>query len=404
VAPTGYKYYAIVKGKVSAAKPVTLENPAAPIEGKFYNLQLDAQSGAIAHLIDKTTGEDLVNASSGYGLNEYLYVTGGEEGNYHNRLLHADPTLPIPQLTINRPTMVGIPTVQSYPWGTVVTVHSRALNTPEIISTITLNDQQKMVSFDDEVEKTATLKKEGVYFAFPFAVQNPHVEYQGATAWVNPVSDMLPGANLQWFTTQGGVRVWGTNQSVDWVSVDTSLITLEDINRGLWPASIEIRNGTVFSYAMNNYWNETSPAQQGGHFNFRYALTSGRELSPSDSTYLSLEQRSPLLVLRHEHKEWKQTLPVEGAGFLSSSPAGVVVLTVRPGPSQDTYIVRVHNTTGQDVKASLQFPRIELADAYLGSVLGDRIGSVGWSGHEVNLPMARFDVKTVVVHVTPGQN
>jgi alpha-mannosidase len=186
--------------------------------------------------------------------------------------------------------------------------------------------------------------------------------------------------------------------------VDAPLITLEDINRGLWPSSIEIRSGAVFSYAMNNYWNEDAPAQQGGHFTFRYALTSGGELSPSDSTYLSLEQRSPLLVLRHEHKEWKQTLPVEGTGFLSSSPAGVVVLTVRPGPSKDTYIVRVHNTTGQDVKASLQFPHIELADAYMGSVLGDRIASVGWSGHEVNFPMARFDVKTVVVHFIPGQN
>jgi alpha-mannosidase len=404
VPPLGYKYYAIVRGKVPAAKPVTLENPAAPIEGKFFSLQLDLQSGAIAHLIDKTTGEELVNAGPGYGLNEYLYVTGGEEGNNHNRLLAADPTLPLPQLTIHRPTLVGKPTVCRYPWGTVVTVHTQAVNTPEILSTITLNDEQKVVSFDNEVEKTSTLKKEGVYFAFPFAVQQPHVEYQGATAWVNPVSGMLPGANRQWFTTQGGVRVVGTNQSISWVTVDAPLITLEDINRGLWPASLEIRNGTVFSYAMNNYWNEDAPAQQGGHFTFRYALTSGRELTPSDSTYLSLAQRSPLLELRHEHKEWKQTLPVEGTGFLSSSPVGVVVLTVRPGPSQDTYLVRVHNTTGQEVKASLQFPHIELDDAYWGSVLGDRSGSVGWSGHEVHFPMPRFDVKTLVVHTIPGQN
>jgi hypothetical protein len=402
--PMGYKYYAIVKGKMPAAEPVTLENPAAPIEAKFYNLQLDAQSGAITHLIDKATGEDLVNASSSYGLNEYLYVTGGEEGNNHNRLLDADPTLPIPQLTIHRPTVVGKPAVRRYPWGTVVTVHAQAVNTPEIISTITLNDQQKVVSFDNEVEKTATLKKEGVYFAFPFAVQKPQVEYQGATAWVNPVSGMLPGANRQWFTTQGGVRVVGTNQSIGWVTVDAPLITLEDINRGLWPPSIEIRSGAVFSYAMNNYWNEDAPAQQGGHFTFRYALTSGRELSPSDSTYLSLEQRSPLLVLRHEHKEWKQTLPVEGSGFLSSSPVGVVVLTVRPGPSKGTYMVRVHNTTDQEVKASLQFPHTQIGNAYLGSVLGDRAGSVDCSGHEVSFPMARFDVKTVVVHLIPGQN
>ena len=80
---------------------------------------------------------------------------------------------------------------------------------------------------------------------------------------------------------------------------------------------------------------------------------------------MALEQRSPLVVLRHEHKGWKQDLPVEGAGFLAASPAGVAVLTVRPGPAPGTYLVRVHNTTDQDVTARLQFPHTQLADAYL---------------------------------------
>jgi len=132
------------------------------------------------------------------------YFQGLEhEGNNDNRLLSSDVTLPVPELTVNRPTMVGAPTVRRFPWGTVVTVHARALNTPQIVSTITLNDARKLVSFDNQVEKTATLHKEGVYFAFPFAMESPQVEYQGAMAWVNPAKDMLPGANRQWFTTQG---------------------------------------------------------------------------------------------------------------------------------------------------------------------------------------------------------
>jgi hypothetical protein len=194
----------------------------------------------------------------------------------------------------------------------------------------------------------------------------------------------------------------GTNQSVDWASVDAPLITLQDINRGLWPASITIRNASVFSYAMNNYWQEDAPAQQGGHFVFRYVLASGREPSVANSSQLALEQRSPLVVLRHEHKGWKQRLPVEGAGFLASSPAGVVVLTVRPGPAPGSYLVRVHNTTDQNVTARLQFPHTQLADAYLASVLGDRAGAVDRSGHDLSFPMTRFDLKTVVVQVTPG--
>jgi hypothetical protein len=413
VPATGYKYYAIVKGTVAPGEPESLSDPGASIEGKYYTLRLDPQTGAVAHLIDKTSGLDLANGATGYGINEYLYVSGGDpsayyqglehEGNNDNRLLSSDATLPVPQLTVNPPSIVGSPTVRRFPWGTMVIVHARALNTPEIVSTITLNDETKVVSFENEVEKTTTLHKEGVYFAFPFAVASPRVEYQGATAWVNPVTDMLPGANRQWFTTQGGVRVRGPNQSVSWVTVDAPLITVEDINRGLWPASLEVRNGTVFSYAMNNYWYTDAPAQQGGHFTFRYALTSGPALTPEAATLFSFEQRSPVLVLRHEHKEWAQTLPITGSGALSSSPEGVVVLTIRPGPRQGSFMLRVQNLTDHGVQATLGFPLTELADAYLGSPLGDRAGSARWSAHEVQFPMTRYDVKTVVVQMKSGQ-
>jgi hypothetical protein len=404
----GYKFYAI-EGKHSASEPRTSANPDAPIEGKFYTLQLDSRNGAVAHLVDKTTGQDLVNASSGYGLNEYLYVTGGDPevyyhglehgGNRDNRILASNLTLPLPELTIQRATLTAPPAVQRYPWGTTVTVHTQSVNTPEITTIITLNDQQKVVSFENELRKTATLKKEGVYFAFPFAVQQPRTEYQGATAWVNPVSDMLPGANRQWFATQGGVRVSGSNQSVAWASVDAPLITLEDINRGLWPAAIEIRNGTVFSYAMNNYWYTDTPAQQGGHFTFRYALTTGSSLSQAEASRFAMEQRSELLVLRHEHKAWKQTMPASGAGFLSTSPPGVAVLTIRPGASRDTYLVRVQNSTDQATQAKLGFRMVELADAYLGSASGDPLTAVSWSPHQVEIPMALYDVRTLVVRV-----
>ena len=94
---------------------------------------------------------------------------------------------------------------------------------------------------------------------------------------------MLPGANRQWFATQGGVWGNGSDSNIGWATVDAPLITLEDINRGLWPDSIKIRNGTVFSYVMNNYWYTDTPAQQGGRFTFRYALTSGSECVSNSS-------------------------------------------------------------------------------------------------------------------------
>ena len=76
---------------------------------------------------------------------------------------------------------------------------------------------------------------------------------------------------------------------------------------------------------MNNYWYTDAPAQQGGYFTLRYALTSGSSLSQADATQFAMEQRSELLALRQEHKAWKQTLPVTGFGFLRAWPAGTIL-------------------------------------------------------------------------------
>lgn len=405
VPPLGYKFYAIEEGHVPAGIPVPLSTPGTAIEGKYYRAELNARTGAIAHLTDKSSGRDLVRPESPYRLNEYLYVTGGDPGTViqgslnDNRLLAADATLPVPQLTVHRAELIEPPRAERFPWGTVVILHSKAENTPEVVSTVTLNDMQKEVLIRNEVTKTTTLKKEAVYFAFPFAVEHPEVEYQGATAWVNPESDMLPGANRQWFATQGGVRVHGPKHSVAWTSTDAALITLEDINRGLWPASIRIRNGTVFSYAMNNYWYTDTPAQQGGRFTFRYSVTSGADISLAEASRLSAEKRSPLVAIRRLVMGWEPRLPESGAAFLTSSPPGVAVLTIRPVIEGSGYMVRVHNALPEAVTARLEFPLCEIQEAWRGSARGDRTGSVKWTLHSVELPMAPSDVKTVVVRV-----
>ncbi len=52
------------------------------VQNRFYRVTFDPVRGAIKSIFDKELGRELVDASSPYALNEYLYVTGGgsEEG------------------------------------------------------------------------------------------------------------------------------------------------------------------------------------------------------------------------------------------------------------------------------------------------------------------------------------
>ena len=122
------------------------------------------------------------------------------------------------------------------------------------------------------------------------------------------------------------------------------------------PRTLQINNGTIFSYAMNNYWYTDAPAQQGGQFTFRYAFSSGPEISTTQAMTLAADQRSPFFAIRHYNMGWDTTLSDKGSAFVSTSPEGVRVLTIRPLENSDDYLVRVQNTTDKDISANLQFP------------------------------------------------
>lgn len=403
VPAVGYKFYATAKGKVPKGVPIALDSSAPSIDNDYYKLVLDKMTGSITRLLDKQTGRELVDLNSSYRLNEYLYVTGGDPGTFikgsikDNRILAADITLPLPTLNVHRATLTGTPVALRFPWGTLITVRSKAENTPEVVSTITVIDQQKKINIENSVEKPPTLNKEAVYFAFPFALDRPQLKYQSASAWVDPQKDMLPGANLQWFATQGGV--WGNDSqnSVAFVTVDAPLVTFQDINRGIWPKKIDVVNGTTFSYVMNNYWYTDTPAQQGGNFTFRYSLTSGPSITEEKAANFAAEQRSPLFAVKRYGMGWKPTLPVKGSSFLSASPSSVRILTMRPLERVNSYLLRVQNTSSIPADAMLSFPTMKIQDAYIGSVLGERIVPAHWDSHSVTVKMERTQMRTVVV-------
>jgi hypothetical protein len=127
-------------------------------------------------------------------------------------------------------------------------------------------------------------------------------------------------------------------------------------------------------------------------------LTSGADLPLSAVGHLTEEARIPLFAIRHSHKNWEQPLAAEGASFLETSD-GVDILTIRPTSDNRDYLIRVQNTTDRPLTARLTFPLVQLEDAYLGSVLGDKLDSVKWTGHEIELSMKKNDIKTVVVRV-----
>jgi hypothetical protein len=298
---------------------VTSQSRPDTIENNFYRVRLDAASGAIASIYDKQLGRELVDESSPYRFGQYVYVTGGDQ--FPNQMLTYRKTSPVARLDVHKAASGRVVSIEKTPTGAVARLESSAPNTPRVTTEVVLFDDAKKIEINNHVRKDEVYKKEGIYFAFPVAVSSPRFNFDVQTTVVNPASDMIPGAGLEWFSSQNWASVGDESLTVAIVNRDSFLWTFGDIVRGTWPKELRPRSSALFSYVMNNYWNTNYVAAQGGEFTFRYTLTSARTLSTAALARMGWEETTPLerTLVKSQDQTYpaKKSLHAARASFLN---------------------------------------------------------------------------------------
>ncbi|HEX7312462.1 MAG TPA: glycoside hydrolase family 38 C-terminal domain-containing protein [Pyrinomonadaceae bacterium] len=332
VPAVGYRTYHVRdKAPVAVAETPSDTSTSAQsgmIENDFYRVRLDAASGSIRSVYDKQLGRELVDSSSQYRFGQYVYVTGGNEP-FPNQLLTYRKTTPVARLDVHRATAGRIVSVRWTPTGSRAVLESSAPNTPRVTTEVVLFNDAKKIEINYRVSKETIYKKEGVYFAFPLAVRDPRFHFDVQSAVVNPAKDMIPGAGLEWFSSQNWASVGDEGLTVAIVNRDSFLWTFGDIVRGTWPKEFRPAGPALFSYAMNNYWNTNYVAAQGGEFTFRYVLTSARALDQAALARMGWEETTPLerTLVKSQDQTYpaKKTLPPAQSSFLSVDNPSVLL-------------------------------------------------------------------------------
>ena len=278
-------------------------------------------------------------------------------------------------------------------------MRSSDVNTPEIGLEILLFDNEKKMGFRYTVEKSYTTAKEGVYFAFPAAVESPTFEYATQQGWVNPSRDMLKGASLEWFSVQKWMAVHNSNLTLGIVPVDASLASFGDINRGEWPEEFHPKTSTIFSYAMNNYWHTNYRAGQGGTFTFRYVMTSAARLDPAELTRMGWESmEAPAVdVVANQDKAGNpgEPLPAEGTSFLEISSPNVALVTWKLAEDGKGTILRLQETAGQASEVTVRLPHTNIHSASLCDSVEDNLHDLDVTGNLIHLRIHPHEVLTV---------
>ena len=395
VPSVGYKAYAL---KQTKAEPPTPQATAEEtLENQYYRVVLDAESGAVRSIFDKELNKELVNASSPYRFDQYLYVTGADQ--FPNRLAEYSAVSPIPQLSIHNAGGGRLLAVTNQPFGVVARLESSGVNTPRIETEVILFNGQKKIEFINHVHKTEVYTKEGVYFAFPFAMEHPQFRYEIQNGFVDPSRDQLPGAGKEWFSVQHWVTAEQGGVTAALVPVDASLLTLGDIARGTWPEKFGQRPGTIFSYVMNNYYFTNYAAGQGGDFTFRYVLTSGTNLEPAYLSRLGREEMSPLEVdqITPQDKAINSPRPLDSArgSFLQVDQPNAVLETWKMAEDGDGTILRFVEVAGKESTVDVQTPLINAESAWLSDAMERKQGPLSVSPHSFRFSVKPFQIVTV---------
>ncbi len=315
----------------SAASPSAAQRDT--IENDFYRVRLDAESGAIRGVYDKQLGRELVDPDAPYRFGQYLYVAGGGDP-FPNQMLTYRKTTPVARLDIHGARGGRLVSVTKTPTGTAARLESSAPNTPRVSTEVVLFDDAKKIEINYRVRKETVYKKEGVYFAFPVAVRDPQFNFDVQSAVVNPARDMIPGAGLEWFSSQNWASAGDDTLTVAIVNRDSFLWTFGDIVRGTWPKEFKPAGPALFSYAMNNYWNTNYVAAQGGEFTFRYVLTSARALDQTALARMGWEETTPLerTLVKSQDQTYpaRKTLPAAQSSFLSVENPSVFLSAWKP--------------------------------------------------------------------------
>jgi alpha-mannosidase len=395
VPSVGYKAYAM---KPTEQAPIT---PPASSEGTlendYYRVVLDAASGAVKSIFDKELNKELVNASSPYRFNQYLYVTGADQ--VPNRAMQYNPAVPVPELTIHGANSGRLVSVNRQSFGTVAHLESQGVNTPKIETEVILFDGQKKIEFTNRVHKREVYTKEGVYFAFPFAMDRPQFRYEIQNGVVDPSRDQLPGAAKEWFSVQHWVAADEGGVSVALVPVDASLVCLGDIFRGAWPTEFGQRPGTIFSYLMNNYWDTNYAAGQGGNFTFRYVLTSGDHLPVAGLSRLGWEEMTPAEVdqITSQDKALDTPRPLDAAqgSFVKVDQPNVMLVTWKMAEDGHGTILRFLEVGGQPNTVDVQTPLVDVKSAWSSDALERKKAALETSAHGFRFPVKPFQIVTI---------
>ncbi|MBL9129237.1 MAG: hypothetical protein JNL97_16425, partial [Verrucomicrobiales bacterium] len=318
-------------------------------------LRVDPVTGAIAELRRRGHEENLVDASGGEGLNDYLFLPGDRLSDLKR---NGTPRVVV---TDAGPLVAGLRIESEAPGcrggGLVREVRVVAgVDRIELVNTVD-KERAATPTKPNDWQHAQKGGKEGVHFAFPFRIPGGQLRLDLPIGVIRPEYDLMPSACKNWFTVGRWADVSNADSGVTWVTADAPLVEVGGLTATLvgsqsdpdvWRKTVEPTQ-RIYSWVMNNHWGTNYRAYQEGPVVCRFVLRPHGAWSPEDGARLAIGIGQPLLVL-----------PAGRSGLASQprmvvEPEDVLVAGLKPSDDGRAWIVRLYGASGADRKARVKW-------------------------------------------------
>jgi len=385
----GYKIYSLIPGKCSF---YNREFKTNVLENGHYRIIVDWKTGKIQSFVHKGIGKEILDRRSKYSFNQLIYLMGGEGTKAINNTAENSPVLasysPIKirniryrETSIDRSLEIkyrtdGIPNIKNFS------------------SEIILYKGLKYLEIRNHFYKEETLRKEALLFAYPFKIENPEPYVELPNGYVRPGLDQTKGSCKDWYATQNWVALKNKYDIVGISSPEAPLFMFGDINIGKWMGTLKLKNGAVFSYVMNNYWNTNYKASQGGRYTFRYIIFTLRDNKISQALKKGWEMSFPLQGILVPPGTKGKFIASKGS-FIKIDKPNVIVTAFKVAENKDGLVIRLREIEGKPTTFSIKIPFIHIKEAYICNLMEEEKKPLDIKGDKIYYKTAPFSVITI---------
>jgi hypothetical protein len=334
--------------------PLPLGEPteATTFENLHYRIEIDPASASVVSLYDKALGREWADPSAGLGIGAVIYEEADRDDPHpaiHEDRRYFRPITPGPRFLRTTASGKGTVRVRRTPVGTTITMEAEAPYLPLVRTSVTLYDDLKCVDVSMLLDKEENYDMEGVYVAFPFAVDAPAFLMETANAVYQACDEQLPNTCRDWYSVQHAVGISGDGAGVLWASRQAPLVQLGEIRTGRWDPNYVPTKGHLYAWLMNNLYFTNFKAAQGGRMAFDFRL--GTVEGPMDGQAV---------------REWGDSFAFPLVALTTNSVAGdyrwldiapgnvqAQVLAPSPGDAEGYITLRLKETAGEATTAWL---------------------------------------------------